>query len=87
MNIGTSWQLATKLAESAEFDPDIVSPGFVGFALTGLLAVAVILLGVNLVRRLRRNAYRHDIRDEIAQELDERGTSDGQAGPDEQPRA
>lgn len=69
MNTGALIRAAAWLAEEAEFDPDTVTPGFVGFILTGALAVAVIFLGINLVRRLRRNAYRHDIRDEIEAEL------------------
>ncbi|MBK0418337.1 hypothetical protein JD276_04735 [Leucobacter sp. CSA1] len=56
-------------AEDAQFDPDTVSPGAVGFLMTGLLAVAVILLGVNLVRRLRRSQYRAEIREELEAEL------------------
>lgn len=69
MSITALWRGAAWVAEEAVFNPDTVTPGFVGFILTGALAVAVILLGINLVRRLRRNAYRHDIRDEIEAEL------------------
>lgn len=74
---------AAWLAEEAEFNPDTVTPGFVGFILTGGLAIAVIFLGINLVRRLRRNAYRHDIRDEIEAELSAAERSDDHDGPDE----
>lgn len=53
----------------AEFDPNKVTPGPAGFIATAAFAAAVILLGFLLVKRLRRNAYRHEIRDEIAAEL------------------
>lgn len=55
-----------------EFDPTKVSPGVMGFVMTGIFAAAVILLGFALVKRMRRNAYRHEIRESIEQELAER---------------
>lgn len=71
------------LAENdAQFDPTKVTPGVMGFVVTGVFAVAVIVLGFLLVSRLRRNAYRHEIREDIAQELAERERTDGAApGP------
>ena len=62
-----------------EFDPDSVTPGFEGFLMTGLLAAAVIGLGFVLVRRLRRNAYRHEVREEIEAELSARDAGDVEA--------
>ncbi|MGO1538000.1 MAG: hypothetical protein ACTHZ9_07185 [Leucobacter sp.] len=61
--------------EDTEFDPDSVTPGAIGFIMTGVFALAVILLGFNLVRRLRRNAYRSEIRDSLQAEIDERDAS------------
>ncbi len=58
--------------ETAQFDPNAVTPGVLGFAFTALFALAVILLGISLVRRLRRNQYRHEIRQELEAELSER---------------
>lgn len=55
--------------KNAEFDPDKVTPGVAGFVMVAILAVAIILLGFNLVKRLRRNAYRSEIREDIANEL------------------
>lgn len=66
-----------------EFDPTKVSPGVMGFVMTGIFAGAVILLGFLLVKRLRRNAYRHEIREGIEQELAERAAAE--AGTSEQP--
>lgn len=69
------------LAETdTEFDPNTVSPGVMGFIMTGIFAAAVIALGFLLVTRLRRNAYRHEIRESIEQELAERDEpADGSA--------
>lgn len=58
--------------DEPEFDPNIVSPGVAGFVVTGLIALAVIFLGFDLVRRLRRGRYREEIRQALAQELAER---------------
>lgn len=50
-----------------DFNPDTVTPGFVGFIITFLIAVVVVLLILDMVRRIRRVRYR----DEIRQLLDE----------------
>lgn len=50
-----------------QFNPDTVTPGLVGFGITFLIAVAVVLLILDMVRRIRRVRYR----DEIRQMLDE----------------
>ncbi|UOR02273.1 hypothetical protein MUN77_02775 [Leucobacter allii] len=66
--------VAVRLAEAetdTEFDPTIVSPGAPGFIVTGLLAAAVIVLGFLLVSRLRKSAYRAEVREQIDRELAE----------------
>ena len=68
---------AIVVAEDTHFDPDSVTPGPWGFIFTAAVAVAVLLLGFNLVRRLRRSQYRHEIRAELEAELAAR---DGEAG-------
>lgn len=79
--VNSVWGVIARAAENdAEFDPDIVSPGAVGFLATGVFALAVIFLGVTLVRRLRRNAYRAEARELIAEELAERAEAAGNAG-------
>ncbi|MBL3699679.1 hypothetical protein [Leucobacter luti] len=66
---------ALRIAEvSTEFDANQVTPGVEGFIFTGLLAALIIGLGFLLVSRLRRNAYRHEVREQIAVELGESGT-------------
>lgn len=59
-------------AEDTEFDPASVTPGVVGFVVTAVFALAVILLGTDLVRRVRRSQYRAEIAEELQAELAER---------------
>ncbi|WP_449280726.1 hypothetical protein [Leucobacter sp.] len=77
--------IAVRIAEETEFDPDQVTPGWEGFVFTALLAAGIIALGFLLVKRLRRNAYRAEVREQIAEELADRAEdpdgSTGAAGP------
>ena len=59
----------SRAAEDAEFDETAVTPGVLGFAVTAVFAVAVILLGADLVRRVRRSQYRAEIAEELQAEL------------------
>ena len=49
------------LAEDTAIDPDIVSPGVVGFLVTLLVAIITILLIWDMVRRIRRQRYQGEI--------------------------
>lgn len=59
-------------ADETEFDETAVTPGVLGFVVTAVFALAVILLGADLVRRVRRNQYRAEIQQELEAELAER---------------
>ena len=50
------------------FNQNSVTPGFVGFAITFLIAIAVVLLCLDLVRRVRRVRYRGEIREKLEAE-------------------
>jgi len=50
-------KFATPVPEEG-IDPNIVTPGVVGFLLTIGVAVAVVLLVVDMTRRIRRINYR-----------------------------
>lgn len=59
---------------------DSVTPGVVGFTVTFLIAVAAVLLVLDMTRRIRRVRYR----EEIAQKLDaEAGEPKDGAEPDD----
>jgi flagellar biosynthesis/type III secretory pathway M-ring protein FliF/YscJ len=49
----------------SEVDPDIVTPGVVGFLVTAFIAIAVILLVWDMMRRIRRGRVRADIQEEL----------------------
>lgn len=49
-------------------DPNVVSPGVIGFIVIFLIAAATVLLVVDMTRRIRRVRYRDEARERIAQE-------------------
>lgn len=53
-----------------QVDPELVTPGVEGFIITALVAVAVILLVWDMLRRIRRGRVRADIEEELRAELD-----------------
>ena len=63
-----------------EFDPNTASPGVAGFIAVAVLAVAVILLLLDMNRRLRRSRIRGEVHEQIAAEAAEAAARAGQAG-------
>ena len=57
-------------------DPNSVTPGAVGFAITFAVAIATVLLVIDMTRRVRRVRYRA----EIAEKLDAEQAAAGQTG-------
>ena len=53
-----------------EGDPDLVTPGVVGFVITFAIALITVLLIVDMVRRIRRVRYRAAVQADIAAEVD-----------------
>ena len=49
-------------------DEDLITPGWVGFAITFLIAVATVLLVLDMTRRVRRTRYRGEIREKLEAE-------------------
>ena len=56
------------LAEDEEFDPNTVTPGIWGFVITFLIMVVVLLLVLDMVRRIRRTNYRIEVRQQLEAE-------------------
>jgi hypothetical protein len=54
------------------FDEDLVTPGIWGFVLTIGVIVAVVLLIIDMVRRIRRVTYRAQVQEQLAAEAEER---------------
>jgi hypothetical protein len=53
-----------------EGDPNLVTPGVVGFIITAAIAIITVLLVLDMVRRIRRVRYRAAVQDDIAAEVD-----------------
>ncbi len=49
-------------------DPDTVTPGVIGFLAILFLAVATILLVLDMLRRVRRVRYRGEVREQLDRE-------------------
>lgn len=68
MNVSVT-VLAEELIPPIEVDPNLVTPGVIGFAVTVVVSVAVLLLLVDMVRRIRRVRYRAEIAEELDREM------------------
>lgn len=54
-----------------QVDPDLVTPGVVGFLVTAFVAVAVIFLVWDMMRRIRRGRVRADIQEQLDAEAEQ----------------
>jgi hypothetical protein len=54
-----------ELIPAIEVDPNSVTPGFIGFVMTFGVMIAVLLLVIDMVRRVRRVRYRQEIADRL----------------------
>ncbi len=76
---------ADLLATDEEFDPNTVTPGIWGFVLTFFVMVAVVLLILDMTRRMRRVNMRAQVQAQLAAEAEaaardaELAEADGQA--------
>ncbi|MES2094163.1 MAG: hypothetical protein V4531_10175 [Actinomycetota bacterium] len=62
--------LANTPTPKPSFNENSVTPTWVGFAATFAVAAVVVLLSVDLVRRVRRVRYRAEIREQLESERD-----------------
>ncbi len=64
-------------------DPDTVTPGVVGFLAILFVAVATILLVLDMLRRVRRTRYRGEVREQLERERQdaEASAADPEAPP------
>lgn len=63
--------VASTLIPPIEVDPNLVTPGIAGFIATFVVAIGVLLIILDMNRRVRRNRYRA----EISERLDQEATS------------
>ncbi len=57
-------------------DPDTVTPGPVGFVAIFIVAVATVLLAIDMTRRIRRTTYRAAIKAKLEAELAAQNTDE-----------
>ncbi|SMH34138.1 hypothetical protein SAMN06295885_0934 [Rathayibacter oskolensis] len=57
-----------------EFNEDTVTPGIFGFVTMLVIALAAVLLAVDMVRRVRRNTYRAQVAERLDAEEQERAS-------------
>jgi hypothetical protein len=78
--------IALAATPDPDFDPNTVTPGVIGFVAIFLVAAATVLLGFDVVRRIRRVTYRSEIRERLDAELAARD-SDSDSDSDRKPGA
>lgn len=61
-------------------DPNLVTPGPIGFAVMALLVVVVVAIIWDMQRRIRRVRYREEVREELDAEERAAGEGAAQAG-------
>lgn len=75
MHVIMRWASDATPMPSMTVDPENVTPGFVGFLAMALIVAAVVVLLFDMLRRIRRAGYRHD----LAAELDAEAEAQQQA--------
>ena len=69
------------LTEEVEFDPNDVTPTWLGFLITFLVVAVTVLLVWDMTRRIRRTRYREEVREQLAaEEAEAAATRDESAG-------
>lgn len=63
-------------------NPDNVTPGVIGFIGTAVIAIALVFLLIDMLRRIRRAGYRAEIAEELDAEATERAGEGGAGIPD-----
>ncbi|MFT6973669.1 MAG: hypothetical protein ACJAV4_000902 [Pontimonas sp.] len=56
------------LIPAIEVDPNSVTPGVIGFVFTFIIAASVLLLVLDMVRRVRKVRYREEIKLKLDEE-------------------
>lgn len=63
-----SFTLARDLIPPIEVDPNLVTPGVVGFIATFVVALGALFLLLDMVKRIRRGRYREEISERLDRE-------------------
>ena len=60
-------------------DPESVTPGVIGFAAMALIAIVVVFLIIDMLRRIRRAGYRADVNEQLDAEAQAQAEAEAQA--------
>jgi len=66
--------LAQGLIPPIEVDPNLVTPGVAGFIATLVVGMGVLLVALDMSRRIRRNRYRGEISERLDRETNPEGS-------------
>lgn len=80
------WMLDPTPSPVSELDPNTVTPGVVGFVATLVVALATVLLIIDMTRRVRRIKYRAEVVEQLEAERDAAGSVEGQQPGDDASR-
>ncbi|MGR2751256.1 hypothetical protein [Agromyces arachidis] len=80
MHLASSVTALIALAAEEEFDPNDVTPGVEGFVITFIVMAVVLLLVLDMVRRIRRVNYRAEAQERL--DAEERAAR-GETGSDD----
>jgi hypothetical protein len=64
----TAWAASPVPSPTPGVDDELVTPGVWGFAITLAVMIAVVLLVLDMTRRIRRVNYRAQVREQLAAE-------------------
>jgi len=84
MQLAAALVVLTSTSPAPLPDEDLISPGPWGFAAIAFIGVAVVLLIIDMMRRIRRARYRSEVQEELDAEAVERA-SEEPGGRDPQP--
>lgn len=78
MLVASSVTALLAVAAEEEFDPNDVTPGVEGFVITFIVMAVVLLLVLDMVRRIRRVNYRAEAQERL--DAEERAAREGDVG-------
>lgn len=73
--------MAATPTPNPDFDPNSVTPGWIGFVAIFVVAIGTVVLVFDMVRRIRRTRYRGEIQERLEAERQAAELTDSDANP------
>jgi capsular polysaccharide biosynthesis protein len=73
--LAVSLIVAGNLIPPIEVDPNLVTPGVIGFIVTLIVGVGAILLIIDMIKRVRRVRYRAEVGERLDAETKQEGSA------------